>query len=154
MDASRLIAYDYWANRQSLHSVQSAGGLAQAVAVMAHVAAVENFWFARVTGGPAGSHMEPVWPEWNIDAVQSEMDSAFSGWNRIFDEIAAGVRQETFSYVNAAGQHSENSFGEVAVELVSHGAHHRGQVALLLRRAGLQPPKSTDFIPALRDLKF
>ena len=150
MDAARLIAYDYWANRESLQSVRSAGGLAQAVTVLAHVVAIENFWLARATGGP----MVAAWPEWDIETVQSAMDSALASWNKTLEEAASGARSEKFEYVNAAGQRSAISLLEVVIELVSHGAHHRGQVALLLRQAGHHPSKSTDFIPALRDSKF
>ena len=49
---------------------------------------------------------------------------------------------------------SYNSYWEVVLELLSHGAHWRGQIALLLRQAGCEPPKSTDFIPALRAANF
>ncbi|HXJ40747.1 MAG TPA: DinB family protein [Bryobacteraceae bacterium] len=145
-----LIAYDYWANQESLESVRSAGGHVHAVSVLAHVAAVEDFWLARITGAPLPS----TWPEWSIETVRGAMDSALAGWNRILDEVTSGARPDGFEYLNAVGKPSANSFGEVLVELVSHGAHHRGQVALLLRQAGHEPAKSTDFIPALRRLKF
>jgi hypothetical protein len=59
MEASRLIAYDYWANRESLQSVRNAGGHAPAVAVLAHMAAVGNLWLARATAGP----LPPAWPD-------------------------------------------------------------------------------------------
>ena len=100
MDASRLIAYSCLGQRaiaafRSKCRWISAG----AWAALAHVTAVEKFWFARATGGPAGSHMEPVWPEWNIDAGQSEMDSAFSDGNRsiIADRSRSSCGKPVFS---------------------------------------------------------
>jgi DinB family len=47
-----------------------------------------------------------------------------------------------------------NSPEEVMVEIICHSAHHRGQVALLLRQNGSEPAVSTDFIPALRTGNF
>ncbi|MGD1072559.1 MAG: DinB family protein [Bryobacteraceae bacterium] len=131
MDAARLIAYDYWANRESLESVRHAGAPVQPVAVLAHVAATGNFWLARAAGGPTA----PAWPEWDIETVDREMDASFAAWNRILEEVARRARgavfEAVFEYENAAGQRCATSFSEVAIELVSHGAHHRGQVALL-----------------------
>jgi hypothetical protein len=82
------------------------------------------------------------------------MDSAFEGWNKTLEEVAGGTRPSVLKYKNTGGQLCCNEFFEVVIELVSHGAHHRGQVALLLRQAGHCPAKSTDFVPALRNSKF
>jgi uncharacterized damage-inducible protein DinB len=57
-------------------------------------------------------------------------------------------------YKNTKGEKCVNTYIEVVLELISHGAHHRGQIELLLRQAGLEPPISTDFIPALRAGRF
>ena len=75
--------------------------------------------------------------------------------NRGFDEWRTALRgpEETFAYRSGKGELCGNTWTEVVLELLAHGAHHRGQIAVLLRQAGIEPPVSTDLIPALRLLR-
>src|ERR1700733_1882785 len=112
MDATRLIAYDYWANQESLQSVCNADSHAPAVAVLAHVVAIGNLWLARAIGGA----FPPAWPDWNIETVRRAMDSAFAGWNKTLEEVASGARPHGLEYENTVGQRCCNSFFEVVIE--------------------------------------
>ena len=44
------------------------------------------------------------------------------------------------AYHNSRGEPFETPLAEISAHVVSHGAYHRGQIAALLRAAGLAPP--------------
>lgn len=54
------------------------------------------------------------------------------------------------SYRSSQGTPFQTSVGDILMHLASHGAYHRGQIALLLRQAGAEP-LNTDFITFVRE---
>jgi uncharacterized damage-inducible protein DinB len=149
MDLVRLLAYDHWANRETARVLRQAAP-PQAASVFAHLVAINELWLTRVVGGEVGS----AWPNWSLNLATDRLDIAFENWSPILGGLGIGDSIRTFNYRNSMGEECTSSYVEVALELFSHGAHHRGQIALLLRQAGIEPPSSTDFIPALREARF
>ena len=149
MDLVRVLAFDHWANRETVRALRQSS-MPRAVAVFAHVVAINELWLSRVVGG----NVESAWPDWSVDLAASRLATAFENWSAILGGLGAGGPTRTFDYRNRMGEKCTNSYLEVALELLSHGAHHRGQISLLLRQAGIEPPPSTDFVPALRAGRF
>ena len=58
-------------------------------------------------------------------------------------------RLETFEevarYTNSKEEVYENTLQEIITHVLNHSTHHRGQLALLLRDEGIEPPPN-DFI--------
>ena len=150
IDLVRLLAYDYWANGESLRSLRQPGVPQQAFFVFAHIVAIQQFWLARVAGQKEGD----PWPELDLNTAAQRLSDAFHQWSIVIGGAQEGDHDSTFTYTAGSGRTSTSSYADVVLELICHGAHHRGQIALLLRQANCDPPKSTDFIPALRDSNF
>ena len=48
------------------------------------------------------------------------------------------------------GQPASSPFWPMLQHVVNHGSYHRGQVTMMLRQLGAQPPKSLDLIAFYR----
>jgi uncharacterized damage-inducible protein DinB len=147
MDLQRAVRFDNWANLQTLALLKGGNVPSQAVEILAHIVAVSQLWLARATGMALPSSM---WPRWTLAEIEAQLDSCFGGWN----SSLAGHPSRSFDYLDSRGERCSNTPEEVIVEIICHSAHHRGQVALLLRQNGSDPADSTDFIPALRTGNF
>lgn len=147
MDLQRALRYDDWANRQTLDAIKRSNSPSKAVGLLAHMVAVNQLWLSRASGGTGASSM---WPQWTLTKTEAEMESCFSAWVSCTNVDHLNKSGGCFHYLNSKGERCSNTFEEVILELLAHSAHHRGQVALLLRQDGFEPPASTDFIPALR----
>jgi uncharacterized damage-inducible protein DinB len=79
--------------------------------------------------------------------METELRQLLDRWLRLSRCTAMDAQVR---YVSSDGESRCNLFSEVLQEVLLHGAHHRGQIALVLRMKGFEPPRSTDFIPALR----
>jgi len=141
----QLIRFEHWATSQSLGAIVAASrDLPEALSLVAHIVSISRFWAARVEG--TAEKLAP-WPTLTAPELEAELRRLRDRWLRLSNctAIDAQVR-----YESSDGENRSNLFSEVLQEVFLHGAHHRGQIALVLRMKGFEPPRSTDFIPALR----
>jgi uncharacterized damage-inducible protein DinB len=139
------IRFEHWANSQSLKAIVAAAHpLPEALSLVAHIVSISCFWAARVEG--TTGNLDP-WPTLTAPELETELRQLLERWLRLShcNAMDAQVR-----YVGGDGESRSNLFCEVLQEVLLHGAHHRGQIALVLRMKGFEPPRSTDLIPALR----
>ena len=147
---ARTFTYDAWANREALASLERmAEPPAPAVRWMAHVAAAQLVWAARL-GGEAPSH--PVWPEWSLAETAARLEEAEAAWATLLAAMAAegeGALGRTLHYATSRGDRFASTAGDILTHVTHHGAYHRGQIAAAVRAAGGEPAL-TDFIHAAR----
>ena len=139
------IRFEHWANSQSLEAIVAAShDLPGALSLVAHIVSISNFWAGRVEG--TAERLDP-WPTLRAPELESELERLRDRWLGLSDYM----KMETqVRYESSDGEGRSNLFSEVLQEVFLHSAHHRGQIALVLRMKGFEPPRSTDFIPALR----
>ena len=62
----------------------------------------------------------------------------------------AGALDAPVAYTNSSGTAFETPLRDILTHVVNHGTHHRAQIALVLREAGIAPP-ATDYIYFVRE---
>lgn len=133
-----MFAHLRWADSRALAALRAAAAPpAQALELYAHILGAEHIWLARLRQEPA---QVAVWPSLDLDACAALADanhSAFSELSTTLDE--AGLARE-IPYLNSAGSPFRSSLRDILLHVALHGCYHRGQVALLLRQAGAEPP--------------
>jgi len=139
----RLYRYDDWANREEVSRLRAMASPPQrAVRILAHIAATQWLWLARMLGGTPPA----VWPEWTLDECAVQLDALRTAWPDAFPRID---RDASITYVNSLGERWTSRNDDVLTHVVLHGAYHRGQIATIVRDAG-ETPAYTDFIHCTR----
>lgn len=141
-EIARLLAYDDWANRETLRSLGAAPAPA-AIRRFAHILGAQRTWLNRITGGPPVA----VWPEPDLAAFGGELDALLRLWH---DVLSAESPGRAVSYVNTKGQRFASTARDILPHVVFHGAYHRGQIASDVRAHGGEPAY-TDFMHATRE---
>lgn len=141
-----LLAYDHWANRETLASLRRAGNPPErALAIMAHIVAALALWHERLTH--EGRVVE-VWPSLTLTELESEIELLFASWT-----AAVAARRErpdeAVAYTNSKGEPFSSTLRQILTHVMLHGSYHRGQIATLLKNAGFTPAY-TDYIHAVR----
>ncbi len=140
----RLIAYDHWANGETLASIERAAKPSpRALGLMNHVLATEAGWLQRM-GHDAG--FSGFWPGDDVAGLRRILPARLEAFlaDAHLSDLARTIR-----YVNSKGEAWTSTVGDVLMHLVVHSAYHRGQIASDLRASGAEPA-STDFIHATR----
>ena len=144
---SRLMAHLAWADQLALESVERSTELnPDSLELLAHVLAAEHVWISRLLRRPAEF---PTWP-----ALSTAECARLAERNRreLEDYVATRTEQsleEEVTYVNSAGKQFTSRADDILLQVFTHGAYHRGQIARALRIAG-QEPNPTDYIAFIR----
>jgi uncharacterized damage-inducible protein DinB len=146
----RLFDYDYWGIQEALRSVETASGPRERVLKIAgHIIGAQRVWLARLEGPGASS--EVPWPSLTLDEARTAAEDLHRRWS----DFLSGLTQEKLGsdlvYRNGKGLEFHTPLRDVLVQLIVHGAYHRGQIAAVVRDAG-GTPAATDYIVYVRQL--
>jgi len=142
-----MFSYDHWANRECLAALRAAGSTnPKVLRLVAHTVSAQKLWLERILRQPQST---PVWPSSTVEECATLVDSMSSAWKKYLNEIAAGGFADRVEYRNSKSEPWSSRVEDVLTHVLMHSAYHRGQVALEMRVAGLEPAY-TDFIHAVR----
>jgi uncharacterized damage-inducible protein DinB len=143
----RQLAYDDWANRETLRALAASSAGAEAGwRLFAHVLAAEQLWLGRIGGFAAKI---AVWPESTAADCERQIAALDRKWRALFAGLDGAWLAEPIQYVNSKGEPWTSTVVDVVQHVILHSAYHRGQIAAVLRAGGDAPP-DTDFIHCTR----
>ena len=146
LDLRRLLAYDNWANRETLASLEAIADPPQrSVKLLGHIVGAKKLWYGRLMREEPG----PVWPELSLAECRDAIDELSRLWSAYLQELTLPDLGQRVAYVNSKGEPWTSSVGDILTHVVLHSSHHRGQIAADIRQSGHEPPY-TDYIHAVR----
>ncbi|MGC2245270.1 MAG: DinB family protein [Terriglobales bacterium] len=152
----RLFAYDDWANRECLRVIRAGAPrmtedsttaeLASMVGRMAHILSAQKLWLERIRNVPQSM---AVWPGSTIEGCEALAHEMAAAWRSYLEKLTMDRLDEIVEYKNSKGERWKSRLQDVLTHVMMHSAYHRGQIALEMRAAGMEPAY-TDFIHAVR----
>jgi uncharacterized damage-inducible protein DinB len=113
-----------------------------------HVHAMDIVWRAHLEGRPHGlKTRNPESPPFeSLRDAQKEMDAWYIDYAR---HLSGPAAEEVVHFTFIGGGAGAMSRGDILLHVVNHATYHRGHVADMLYRTGLNPP-TTDLPVFLR----
>lgn len=149
-DWERLFSYEQWANRESLASLRAAGAPPEkARKILGHLVGTGRLWLARIEG----TEKSAIWPDLSLDECASGFEDLAARWTAFFRGAGAAELSRVATYTNSKGEGWSSPVSDIVTHVILHSAYHRGQISIVMREAGFEPPY-TDFIEAARRSKF
>jgi uncharacterized damage-inducible protein DinB len=143
----RLFAYDNWANRQVLTSLQKLENApSRSIQLVSHLISAERLWLERLTTHP---QTLPVWPTLTLAQCDEEAIDLYRRYQGYLQQRNDAALSEKVAYTNSAGESFTSEVGDILMHVIMHSVYHRGQIAAEVRAGGFQPV-STDFIFSIR----
>ncbi len=144
----RLFEHLEWADQRALRSLRSMDPPSpEALRMYSHVLGSEETWLSRLEGR---TPTLAVWPDMDLDSCERLAAQTSSALHRWVREASPERLEESIHYVTSTGRAYDTRIVDVLTHVCLHGAYHRGQVALLLRREGGEPI-ATDFVVFVRE---
>jgi uncharacterized damage-inducible protein DinB len=144
----KLFEFDAWANRRSVQAIASTPVLDPlALKMLAHVLAAQDLWLKRLRAQDY-SGFNPF-PDHPLETVRARIEDFAHDWTAFFATIKPDRIDQSLQFKDTQGGTYRTLVRDVLTQLFGHGVHHRGQINMLLRKAGSKPP-AVDYIAYVR----
>ncbi|RFZ84844.1 hypothetical protein DYU05_04350 [Mucilaginibacter terrenus] len=144
----RLFNYDLYASRV-INGLIATTPEPKAVQIMAHMMTAQQTWLQRCKGLKAP--MAPLWPEWPAEALGDVITANHAEWIAYLNTLQPEDFLTPISYQNSQGAFT-NTLSDILAHVINHGTHHRAQIGVHLKQAGVELTL-TDYILYIRDLE-
>ena len=135
----RLVEHSIWANRQWVDFVYSRqDSETRPRELLGHLMVGERVWFERVTGEQKTREMFPV-------LGKEELLQGFEENRRTLQDLIAARLTDVIDFKRGAGEEYHARAADILYHLLTHGYHHRGQLAAHYAKMGVEYP-NTDHI--------
>jgi uncharacterized damage-inducible protein DinB len=119
----RLFAYDDWANREVLATLNKTGGQPpRSVQLMAHIFSAQRLWLERLQ---SQKQSLPVWPDFSLEQCELQAAELPRLWKSHLAHDADLARP--VAYKNSKGESWTSRPEDILLHVVMHSAYHRGQ---------------------------
>ncbi len=145
-----FLTYDEWANRRAIEAVRTVpAGRAKAIGPLAHLLVAEKAWLERILGDDSTTEF---WPPATVESCEALLAENRAAWHRFLAGATDADMTGVISYRNSKGVAFNTPLREILTHLLTHGAHHRGQVLQLVREEG-GSPITVDYIVFVREVE-
>jgi uncharacterized damage-inducible protein DinB len=142
----QLWLYNNWANEILFKTFDNYGAKtpASSLRLLSHIFNAQSNWLDRMTGK---KQTVGLWDEYDLDGCKKWHQETSRAMKALLEEHADP--HEKFEYTNSRGMTFQNTFFDALFQIFNHSTYHRGQIAMDLRRNGLEPV-NTDYISFVR----
>ena len=136
----RLVDDSIWSNRKWIEFVYSqTEPESRPRELLGHLMVGERVWFGRIEGGHPISEMFPI-----LD--KAELLRGFNENRDVYARLIGSRLNDVIQFRRGTGEEYHASVIDIVYHLVSHGYHHRGQLAMHYGRKGVTDYPKTDHI--------
>ena len=147
----RWFEYEKDSHAKVLEALESAGAsvrrtepFQKAVTLAAHIVAARRIWLFRL--GAAKEAPSEFFPRgMTLSRLARRFGEMHAAWSDYLARIGEKKIASSFEYRSTEGVRYRDTVEDILTQLHGHSLYHRGQIAMLLRSAGIEPPQ-TDFV--------
>lgn len=121
----------------------------KANAVFSHLLNAEELWLSRIQDRNPDFDLFEVHSSNKFDHIITQNGERRS---TLLQDLENEVLGKVICYITTEGEPYESVLSDILFHLISHSAYHRGQLAILMRELGHEPPV-TDYIFYSRTLQ-
>lgn len=150
----RYHRYDIESNEKTLESLRSIpdpshADARRAIDLFAHMQAARQLWLSRMD--PAIQTPEDIFPaNVSLDRAETWFRSMNDAWTPFERDLSDAKLRQVVDYKAFDGGRFHSRIEDILTQLFGHGWYHRGQIAMLVRRAAGKPA-TTDWIYSTRE---
>ena len=140
----KLFAHEHWANAQLITKLKTVPAVPpRTMQLVGHILTAHEFWDKRVRGQEIAQF--DFWPPLTLKQCAALNDEYAQTWAEYICSLAELLEEQTVSFTAMDGTPRVLRVVDILTQLHSHSIHHRAQIMLDMKTAGLEPV-TTDYL--------
>ncbi|BDU74624.1 DinB family protein [Mesoterricola silvestris] len=131
----RLFSHLEWADERLVEALEDAP--ADVMRLLGHVLGAEKTWLDRIRCGDEAK--ANPWMDLTLAEAGARARANAEGYREVLKAATASRLAAPVHYRNIKGEEYWTPLQDILLHVATHGVHHRGQIATLLRQAGREP---------------
>jgi uncharacterized damage-inducible protein DinB len=140
----KLMAHEHWANRELLTALKALPVVPPRTReLVRHLFAAHMLWDKRFRG--EAIRQFEAFPDLSLDECAALNETFAEKWRRYLPTLPQPLEAQTISFTGLDGNRYTYRIVDLLTQLHAHSVHHRAQIVVDMRKAGLEPV-ATDYI--------
>ena len=140
----KLFAHEHWGNAQLIDKLKTLPVVPpRTLQLLGHILTAHEFWTRRVTGQELTQF--DFWPERSLAECARLNDEYAQNWSEYIRSLPELLQEQIVSFKALDGTPRAFRAVDCLTQLHSHSVHHRAQIMLDMKTAGLEPV-TTDYL--------
>ncbi len=140
----KLYAHEHWANAELIGALKKAPKVPpRTEALLAHLFSAHRFWDIRVHGTPLLEFN--FWPPHSLEQCEKFNDEFARKWAEYIGSLPDPLDGHVVKFTAFDGTPRVLRALDILTQLHAHSIHHRAQIMLDMKAAGLEPVP-TDYL--------
>ncbi|MEN8790391.1 MAG: DinB family protein [Flavobacteriaceae bacterium] len=133
----QLFDYNFHSNKKLIEECQKLKKVPEkSLSLFSHILNAHHIWNARVLSAPV------LYEVWQEHPLKEWGDIHYENQRSSFEIITNTDNFEIrIDYENAEGRQFTNTLQDILFHIINHSTHHRSQIAMDFRNAGIEPLK-------------
>jgi uncharacterized damage-inducible protein DinB len=141
----KLFAHEHWAMNKLMNALEGYPSVPErALILLGHMHVAHDFWYKRLLRQETEGFN--WWPSLSISECRELNEKNFEQWQAAIGELDEPLEAHTLIVIRRNEKPATFRIIDALTQLHSHSVHHRAQINVHLRLAGLEPV-NTDYIP-------
>ncbi len=140
----KLFTHEHWANHELLTSLKAAPAVPpRTQELLAHILTAHTFWDRRVHGQLIPEFN--FWPDLSLEECADLNETYAKKWPAYMASLPELLEDQIVTFTTFDGTSREFRVVDILMQLHAHSVHHRAQIMLDMKAAGLEPV-TTDYL--------
>ena len=131
----QLFDYNFYCNKKI---IEQCSGLDQVpdncIRLFSHILNAHHIWNQRILESPTEFGV------WDLHEVDTWEDIHYENQRTSFEIVSStDTFDKRVEYTNSTGKNFSNKLEDILFHIINHSTHHRGQIMMELRNAGIVP---------------
>lgn len=134
-----MFEYNDWANNSLIEfMIDKNIQIAKCNRLVNHIIAVQDIWYEAINGN--FNHQIDLWEENSLHECLVLSKQSTHNWVKFIKKSTEKSLRENMVHLDEAGKEYSSPVNGVINHVITHSHYHRGQINLLLRKNGIDPP--------------
>jgi len=148
-----FLEYNSEANKKFLAVLKNIPDNTECVRLFSHIINTQNKWLNRIESKKNDNDLSWIEPSYPPDELEARWNESITGWFKLINYLDDHSIEKNIVFKKPDGKLMQVKIKDIIFQLNCHSIHHRAQIAMIIRKQGINPPVADYIFTAIKEVE-